>query len=114
MLEWVLVVLVLALFVLLWLYRRAWNELNILRSDRQSILTRHGKSIEQFIPFLKNYPYNKENFRFIGTPIDGVQFEHDKLVFVEFKTGDSKLSAKQKRIKNLVLNKKVEFREVRI
>jgi predicted Holliday junction resolvase-like endonuclease len=43
-----------------------------------------------------------------------VQFEPDRIVFVEFKTGSSRLSAKQKDIKDLVLNKKVEFREVRM
>jgi predicted Holliday junction resolvase-like endonuclease len=114
MLEWVLVFLGLALLLVLWLYRRAWNELNGLKFDRQSILTRHGKAMEQFIPFLNNYPYSKENFRFLGTPIDGVQFEDDRIVFVEFKTGDSRLTARQESIKKLVENGKVEFRELRV
>jgi predicted Holliday junction resolvase-like endonuclease len=69
---------------------------------------------EQFMPFMKDYPYDAQNFRFLGTPIDGVQFNDDGIVFVEFKSGDSRLSAKQKAIKDLVLNKKVEFREVRM
>jgi predicted Holliday junction resolvase-like endonuclease len=69
---------------------------------------------EQFLPFLNNYPYSPSNFRFIGNPIDGLQFEDDKIVFVEFKTNKSNLSKKQEKIKELVDKKKVEFLEVRI
>ena len=99
MLEWVVALLALALILMIWLYSRALGRLRGLRFDKQSILTKHGKAIEQFIPFLSNYPYSKENFRFIGTPVDGIQFEDDRLVFVEFKTGQSRLSARQKKIK---------------
>lgn len=83
-------------------------------SSKQSLATKYGKMSEQFMPFLKTYPYDSQNFRFLGTPIDGVQFENDKIVFVEFKTGDSRLSAKQKNIKELVDKKKVKWEEVRI
>lgn len=69
---------------------------------------------EQFLPFLEEYPYDEQNFRFLGTPIDGIQFEDDKIVFVEFKAGDSKLTEKQKKIKEQVEKKKVEFEEFRI
>ena len=66
------------------------------------------------MPFLKNYPYESSNFRFIGTPIDGIQFEDDKIVFVEFKVGDSRLTAKQEKIKDLINKKKVNWEEFRI
>ncbi|MBL7206826.1 MAG: endonuclease [Candidatus Aenigmarchaeota archaeon] len=96
------------------LYRKLQKEVSSLRFDKQSITTRFGKTAEQFMPFLNNYPYSKESFRFLGTPIDGVQFEDTGIVFVEFKTGNSRLSAKQERIKELVENGKVEFKEMRI
>ena len=70
-------------------------------------------SFEQLFPFMKNYPYNTRNFRFIGNPIDGISFENDKIVFIEFKTGKSMLSNLQKKIKNLIHNKKVEWKEIR-
>ena len=114
MFEWFSALLVLAVILLIWLYKRARAELGYLKSDKQSILTRHGKSMEQFIPFIKDYPYDKSNFRFIGTPVDGIQFEPDKIVFIEFKTGDSRMTAKQTGIKDLILNNKVEFEEIRI
>ena len=69
---------------------------------------------EQFFPFLEKYSYDPQNFRFIGSPVDGVQFEDDKIVFVEFKAGSSNLSEKQKRIKDIIEKKKVKFEEIRI
>lgn len=102
------------LVIFIWLYRRAWLELRGLQFAKQSLSSKYGKMTEQFMPFMKDYPYDSQNFRFIGTPIDGVQFEPDKIVFVEFKSADGKLSARQKEIKDLVDKKNVEFEEVRI
>ena len=114
MIWYIAVVLGLLLLLMLYMYRRAWHELRSLKSSKQSLSTKYGRLTEQFMPFMKDYPYDSQQFRFIGSPIDGVQFEPDRVVFVEFKSGDSRLSARQKAIKDLVLNKKVEFREVRI
>ena len=69
---------------------------------------------EQFLPFLKDYPYDPQNFRFIGTPVDGIQFCDDKIVFIEFKTANSQLSPRQKQIAELVWQKRIEFEEHRI
>jgi len=94
--------------------RRLRRELGLLAFSKQSLSTKYGKMSEQFMPFLETYPYDRHNFRFIGTPIDGVQFEPDKIVFVEFKTSGSTLSTKQKLIKGLINDGKIEFRELRI
>jgi len=69
---------------------------------------------EQFMPFLKNYPYNPEKFRFIGSPIDGIQFEDDKIVLIEFKTAGASLSSDQRHIAEQIFQKRVEFKEIRI
>ena len=120
-LETVSLAAVLVLAFVLYMYKRAWDEnrrlsrvIEGLHFDKKSLSVKHGKVSEQFMPFMQSYPYNKENFRFIGSPIDGMQFEDDRVVFVEFKTGDSRLSAKQESVKSLVNDKKVEFREIRI
>ncbi len=84
------------------------------RSLRQSTAARHGKIYEQFLPFLKEYPYNAENFRFLGTPIDGVQFEDDRIIFIEFKSANSKLSERQNRIKRIVASGRVYFEEIKL
>ena len=104
----------LLLAIMVCLYRRAWHELAALRSSKQSLSTKYGRLTEQFMPFMKDYPFDSHNFRFLGTPVDGVQFNDDGIVFVEFKSGDSRLTARQKGIKDLVLNKKVDFREFRV
>ena len=90
---------------------RAIHE-ELLREHRSSNI-KHGMSFEQLFPFMSNYPYHPRNFRFIGTPIDGLSFEEDKVVFIEFKTGKSNLSVLQQRIKALILRKKVEWKEIR-
>ena len=84
-----------------------------LRFQLRSGSVKHGKTMEQLLPFSKAYPYDPRGFRFIGDPVDGVQFNDDSVVFVEFKTGKSSLSARQDKIKENVKNKKVEFREIR-
>lgn len=83
-------------------------------SEIKSLQVTHGKVLEQFIPFLKNYPYDKKNFRFIGSPIDGIQFNDDEIIFIEFKTGRSKLSKKQRKIKEIINKKRVRFLELEV
>ena len=83
-------------------------------SAKQSLSSRYGKMTEQFMPFLKHYPYDSQNFRFIGSPIDGIQFNDNKIVFIEFKSADSKMTKKQQNIKKLISEKEVEFNEIRI
>ena len=107
----VLSVLVIFFFMLWRHYKNLYNDLSF---RKNSLSSRYGKMTEQFMPFLKNYPYLPENFRFLGSPIDGVQFEDDKIVFVEFKAADSKLSLRQRQIAELVWQKRVEFKEIKI
>jgi len=100
---------------LIFIYRVAVSPLRRkveeLTQQKQSLSTTYGKITEQFAPFMKSYPFPPENFRFIGSPIDGVQFEDDRIIFVEIKTNTSKLSKEQKRIRKLVQDKKVEWFE---
>lgn len=79
--------------------------------QKRSLSVTYGKITEQFAPFMQSYPFSPENFRFIGSPIDGIQFEDDRIIFVEIKTNKSKLSPLQKKIKELVKRGKVEWFE---
>lgn len=90
---------------------KSLSELEFLKAS-QSV--KYGKMTEQFIPFTKDFPFSPENFRFLGNPIDGVVFEDDKIVFAEFKASSSQFSDKQRRIKELVEKKKVEWFEHRV
>ena len=105
---------VLFLGLLYQLWRRALSDLRTARSNSQSLSTKYGKMTEQFMPFVPNYPWDPERFRFIGSPVDGIQFEEDKLIIVEFKVGSSKLTAKQRQIKDQIRDGRVEFREIRL
>ena len=121
MLEYIFLAMVLFVGFVLLLYKRLWVKHERLRLDLQealfqkkSLSSKYGKMTEQFIPFLESYPYDEQNFRFMGSPIDGVQFEPDRVVFVEFKTAGSGLTKRQKEIKKQVEAGKVEFQEFRI
>ncbi len=86
---------------------------NLLKSIRSNEV-RRGITTEQWIPFLSQYPWDPSNFHFLGKPIDGIQFEEDKVILIEFKSGNSKLSPKQKSIKKLIENKQFEFQEIHL
>ena len=85
-----------------------------LANRKQSLSTKYGRMSEQFFPFLEQYPYDENNFRFIGNPIDGVQFEKDKIIFIEFKAANSQLSVRQRDIRDMINKGRIEFREFRI
>jgi len=109
--------LVIALYAALHLHRKSQvlaSQLTVLASSKQSLSTRYGKMSEQFFPFLDHYPYDPQQFRFLGTPVDGIQFEDDRIVFVEFKSASSGLTSRQRLIRSLVEQGKVSFEEFRI
>ncbi|MEW6407678.1 MAG: Holliday junction resolvase-like protein [Patescibacteria group bacterium] len=110
----IILIFVILIVILVILYWRTQRQLKELKWAKKSQSSRYGKMTEQFLPFLEDYPYDPQNFRFLGTPVDGIQFEKDKILFIEFKTADSQMSGRQKEIKELVDNKKVEFEEHRI
>ncbi|MBR73817.1 MAG: endonuclease [Dehalococcoidaceae bacterium] len=85
-----------------------------LNFQKRSQSSKYGKMTEQFLPFLEVFPWDPTNFRFLGSPVDGIQFEDDKVLFLEFKSSSSVLSSKQKNIKKLVDENKVFFEEIRI
>jgi predicted Holliday junction resolvase-like endonuclease len=85
-----------------------------LKEKMNSQAVKYGRLSEQWIPFSMDFPFSKEDFRFIGSPIDGIVFDEDKIVFCEFKVANSRLSEKQKKIKKLVEDKKIEWFEMRL
>ena len=83
-------------------------------SRNRGLSTRYGQITEQFLPLVDAYPYNPKNFRFLGSPIDGVQFEEDRVILVEFKSARSSMSKKQRRIRDLIKSRKVDFELVQV
>ena len=90
------------------------KNLAIERYRRRQMSSSYGKMTEQFLPLAAAYPWDARYFRFLGSPIDGVQFNDDQIVLVEFKSGRSKLSERQRNVRKLVQDGKVTFREIRI
>jgi len=110
----IIIILIVLVIILFLLWRRASARHAEISFAKNSLSSKYGKMTEQFMPFLKDYPYDPQNFRFLGTPVDGIQFCDDKVVFIEFKTSSSQLTPRQRQVAELVWNKRVEFEEHRI
>ena len=111
-------VLVLALLLAVRRYRARLAEMEArlreAQSSKQSLATTYGRITEQFAPFLASYPFDPKDFRFIGSPVDGIQFAEDRIVFVEFKANNSRLTERENRIRRLVEAGRVEWLEFRV
>ncbi len=85
----------------------------------RSVIT--GQMSEQIAPFLKDFPCNPSDVRFIGKPVDFIGFSGlaekgavDEIVLIEVKTGNSSLNKNEKEIKNAVQEKRFRYIEYRI
>ncbi|WEU40096.1 MAG: endonuclease [Candidatus Odinarchaeum yellowstonii] len=104
-------VLTLTCYILVKQNRRLAKEIREMETQQRSLSTVYGRISEQWFPLMKDYPYNPQNFRFIGSPVDGIQFEDDKIIFCEFKVHKSQLNESEKRVRELVKNRKVDWEE---
>ena len=71
-------------------------------SQKKSSEVRLGLIGENFAPLINSFPYDHKKFRFLANPCDGVYFGDDEVVFLEFKTGNAKLSKSQKNIQDII------------
>ena len=83
-------------------------------SHRKSSEVRLGKIAENMAPFFDAWPYDPNTFRFLGDPVDGIQFTTEGIIFIEIKSGNARLSKGQKHIKELVKAGKVSFATFRV
>ena len=89
-------------------------------SKFRSAAVNWGKSIEHFVPFMTKFPVPPEDVVFVGMPIDYVGFTNTdskldcKVHFIEVKSGNSILSAKQKNIKKAIEEGRVIFHEIAV
>lgn len=130
------IILLLAILVIyLWFKNREWKikfehkveeflkvEEEKIRRDaiERSARTLSGKTLERLVPFLERFPYDAHDIRWLGDPIDLVVFDGyskdnlEKIVFCEVKSGESKLTAGQRRIRELIEDKKIKWEEFRV
>lgn len=85
-----------------------------LLSQKKSSEVRLGQVSEQLAPFLKEFPYDPKKAHFLGMPVDYIVFNDNEVVFLEVKSGGAQLSPVQRTIKQLILNGKVSWKEMRI
>lgn len=60
---------------------------------------------------MRYYPYDPDNFRFIGSPVDGIQFEEDSILFVWICKDHTSRTKEQDHIKTLLKQGKVRWFE---
>jgi predicted Holliday junction resolvase-like endonuclease len=115
MVNLIIVVLVVIIIILTYSIIKLLKKLDEVTFKLRSQSVKHGKSWEHFVPFTKEFEKiaNKENFVFIGQPIDGISFDENEIKFIEIKTGKSRLSEKQRKLKSLIEKKKVKWIELR-
>ena len=87
-----------------------------LLSQKKSSEVRLGQIGEHFAPLLKDFPYDSKNVRFLGSPIDFVIFDLDnnRIIFMEFKTGNSKETAKQRQVRDIIKAGNVTYEVMRV
>ncbi|MFC1909050.1 Holliday junction resolvase-like protein [Chloroflexota bacterium] len=67
-----------------------------------------GKFTEQMAPYLPEFQYDPTEARFIGSPIDLIVFpglaqgDPQEIIIMEIKTGNSQLTAPQRKIRQLI------------
>jgi len=66
---------------------------------------------QEYHEIMKYYPYNPDNFRFIGYPVNGIQFERNSILFVRFKKGKTPRTKEQEHIKTLLKNGNIDWFE---
>ncbi len=96
-----------------WIHRLR-RRLRALDGAKRSQSTRYGQIAEQFIPLAAAWPWDPKRFRFLGDPVDGVQFTDEGVVLVEIKSAGSRLSPVQRRIRDQVRAGRVAWEEVRL
>jgi len=88
---------------------------------KDSRRVRLGLAWEQWLPFFSTFPVAPEMCRFIGSPVDFIAFsgldsedEPVHVILVEIKTGNARLSNRQKRIRDAVQAGRIKWMEVRV
>ena len=85
---------------------------------QRSLVVSRGKLTEHIVPYLPGFDLDPKDVRFLGTPIDLIAFsglnasQEVEIVFIEVKTGQSVLSARERAVKKAVEEKRVSWRVI--
>ena len=94
---------------------------------KRSASVRVGKEMERLVPFFSEFRYNPRDIRWLGDPVDFVIFKGyseakdvgdlsklNEIVICEIKTGKSRTSKYERRIKELIEEKRIKWDEFRV
>lgn len=90
------------------------------KSLKRSKEVLNGQSVEQIVPYIDDFKYYPGDARFMGAPIDMIIFDGatndniKEIIFLEIKTGKSRLTKRQQQIKELIKQGKVRWEEFRV
>lgn len=121
------------LFLILWwiiwlfIWILIWKMIKykVLKNERE-LSIKKSKSVilweiyEKVLPFLPNFPYAPRDMTFVWKGVDYIIFDWlsegnlKKIIFLEVKSGSSKLNQNEKMIRDIILQNKVEYKEYRI
>ena len=79
-----------------------------------------GRLWETIAPYIPKFKYHPADMKFMGSPIDYIIFEGmsekniKRVVFLEVKSGSSKLNAQERKLKEAIQNKRVKWEEFRL
>lgn len=85
-----------------------------LESQKRSSEVRLGLIAEQMAPYLSGFPCNTQDIHFLGQPIDYIGFDEKGVHFIEVKSGEAKLSPKQRKIRDDIQAGKVFWHVVKV
>jgi predicted Holliday junction resolvase-like endonuclease len=106
-----------------WYRNKKWEEqLPEIREDaiKRSRAVLGGQFSEQLAPYLPDFPYSPTECRFVGKPIDFIVFkgmdekEITEVKFVEVKSGKASMSTHERKLRDVIKDKKVTWEEYRI
>lgn len=98
------------------------KEERVIRQDavKRSHATVRGNMTEHLVPYLDEFKYDPSDCRFLGAPIDFIVFDgltegkdEIKIIFLEVKTGKATLSNREKKIKQAVEARNIEWQTIR-
>jgi predicted Holliday junction resolvase-like endonuclease len=115
------VIIVIAAFFYIKKYKSIKTELKIAVEERNKIMFQKkqseivtGQVAEKLAPFLKDFKHDPQHVQFLGNPVDYIAFEEKGVTLIEIKSANSRLTQKQKNIKEQIKNKKIFWEEIRI
>ena len=99
------------------------KDLSLLKKQRKDAVKKSravigGQVAEQLAPYLPEFPCNPGDVCFLGKPVDFIGFtgltesdEIHEVMFIEVKTGQSKLNGHEKQLKDVIQKGRVRYVE---